>query len=193
MAVPLPKLTPDEYLAIEREAEYKSEYFNGEIFAMAGGTGDHSNLAADLIVCIGRRLAGRRCRVYTSDLKVRSGPNDLYTYPDVTVVCGKPVYSDTHKDVLTNPRVIFEVLSDSTEARDRGFKFRQYKQIDSLEEYVLVSQTEPFVERYSRSEGGEWTGYGEAKGPDAILVLTSLGIEIPLSEIYADAPDADSF
>lgn len=186
MAVPIPKLTPEEYLKIERAAEYKSEYYRGEMFAMAGGSTGHSGLAAQLIGLLLNRLRGKGCKVYTSDLKVRTQSSGLYTYPDVSVVCGKPVLADDENDVLVNPRVIFEVLSPSTEAKDRGFKFQQYKQIETLEAYVLVSQREFLVERFSRAAGGAWTVYAEVRGMDAVLTLKSLGIEIPLAEIYQD-------
>jgi Uma2 family endonuclease len=186
MAVPLSKLTPDEYLGIERDAEFKSEYFNGEMFAMAGGTPTHSELAANLITVIRSRLVGRGCKVYTSDLRVRTGTTTgLYTYPDVTVVCGKPVFATDEADVLTNPTLLVEVLSKSTEAKDRGFKFQQYKQIATLMEYVLVSQTEPLVERFWRSAGGEWT-YADAHGMEATIGLNSIGIDVALAEIYRD-------
>jgi Uma2 family endonuclease len=186
MALPLPKLTPEQYLAIEREAEYKSEYLNGEMYAMAGGSGTHNELSARIIGALVGRLDGRGCKVYTSDMKVRAGADDLYTYPDVTVACGQPVFADRQRDVLLNPKLLFEVLSKSTEAKDRSFKFQQYKMIASLEEYVLVSQHESLVERYSRRAGAAWTDYSEARGIGAILQLSSLLIEIPLAEIYRD-------
>jgi Uma2 family endonuclease len=186
MAVPLSKLTVEQYLAIERQAEYKSEYFNGEMYAMAGRTGNHNEISARIIGALVARLVGRGCRVYTSDMKVRTGPDNLYTYPDVTVACGKPVFADGHRAVLVNPTVIFEVLSESTEAKDRDFKFQRYKMIVSFEEYVLVSQTEPFIERYCRRPGAAWTEYSEASGLESSLELNSLGIGIPLAEIYQD-------
>jgi Uma2 family endonuclease len=186
MAVPIPKLTPDEYLKIERQADFKSEYYRGEMFAMAGGSPKHSARAANLIGLLFNRLRGKGCQIFTSDLRVRTGANGLYTYPDISVVCGKPMYATDEGDVLINPKVIFEVLSPSTEGKDRGFKFQQYKQIESLQEYVLVSQTEPLVERFGRALGGAWTGYSEARGVDATLTLESLGIEIALAEIYQD-------
>lgn len=184
MALPIPKLTVEQYLAIERQAEYKSEFYNGEMFAMAGGTRRHSLLQSRFIQLLGARLEGRDCDVYTSDLAVRTSEDGLYTYPDVSVVCGEPLYEDDTTDVIINPKVIFEVLSPSTEAKDRGFKFHQYKQIATLEEYVLVSQSESLIERYGRSPGRAWEAYSEARGMDATLKLASLGIEIPLAEIY---------
>ena len=185
MALPIPKLTPEQYLEIERKAQYKSEYFDGEMFAMAGASGTHNDLAAVLIWILKNRLAGRGCKVYPSDMRVRTRPNPLYTYPDVTVVCGKPVFEDTENvDVLTNPKVVIEILSQSTEAHDRGFKFQKYQTIESLEEYVLVDQWQPRVERYYRAPGAAWGEYADFQGMDATATLKSLGIEIPLSEIY---------
>ena len=186
MAVPLPKLTVEQYLAIEREAEYKSEYYRGDMFAMAGGTGPHSELSVTMTRLIGNRLAGRGCKVYNSDMKVQIEPGGLHTYPDGSVVCGKPVFSTSTKEALVNPKLIVEVLSKSTEAHDRGFKFQEYKKIASLEEYVLVSQTEPLVERFARRSGAAWMDYSEARGMDARIELQSLGIEIPLEEIYGE-------
>ena len=184
IAVPIPKLAVEEYLAIEREAEYRSEYYRGEMFAMAGGTGKHSILAARMIRLLGNRLEGRACETYTSDMKVQIEPGGLNTYPDVSVVCGKPEYTSDVEEVLVNPKVIVEVLSKSTEAQDRGSKFQEYKKIASFEEYVLVSRSEPLVERFGRRPGAAWTQYAEAHGMDATIELESLGIAIPLEEIY---------
>lgn len=186
MAVPLPKLTLEEYLAIERDAEYKSEFYQGEMFAMPGGTRKHNELCGRLIGLLFGRLGGTGCTIYPSDMKVQTGPDGLYTYPDVTIVCGAPVCIDSRDEVLINPKVIFEVLSKSTEIKDRIFKFQRYKQVASLEEYVLVSQAEPLIERFGRRPGAPWAAYSEARGLEAKLELDSLGIEIPLIEIYRD-------
>jgi Uma2 family endonuclease len=186
MALPLPKLTVAQYLAIERQAEYKSEFYKGEMFPMPGGTANHSELAVTLGSILRVRLMGRACKVFNSDLKVRTGEDGLYTYPDVSVVCGERIFADDETDVLLNPKLIVEVLSKSNEAHDRGFKFREYKKIASLEEYILVSQFEPLIERFRREPGGLWISCSEAHGMDATLVLESLGLEIPLAEIYRD-------
>ncbi|HEY3740921.1 MAG TPA: Uma2 family endonuclease [Bryobacteraceae bacterium] len=178
-------MTPEQYLAIEREAEYKSEYYKGEMFAMAGGSFEHNVLSARIIALLINRLSGRDCHVCTSDMKVRIDKSGLFTYPDITVVCGKPLVTPDYGDVLLNPKLIVEVLSRSTEATDRGFKFHQYQQIESLEEYVLVTQTAAVIDRFWRAKpGGEWSGYSTTRGLDSTLVLVSLGIEIPLAEIY---------
>jgi Uma2 family endonuclease len=176
------QVTPEQYLEIERKAEYKSEYFNGEMFAMAGASRIHNDLAAVLIWSLKNRLCGRGCKVYPSDMRVRTGPSGLYTYPDVSVVCNKPEFAD----VLVNPKVVIEILSESTQAHDRGFKFQQYQRIESLEEYVLVDQSQPRIERFYRPPGAEWGEYSDAQGMDGVVKLKSLGIEIPLSEIYGE-------
>jgi Uma2 family endonuclease len=141
MSPPAPELTPEQYLAIEREADYKSEYFNGEMYAMAGGSRAHSKLCMRLAQILMSHLDGTGCEVYGSDMKVRTDRNGLYAYPDLTVTCGEP--SSDQYDVLIRPRLIIEVLSKSTESKDRGFKFQQYKKTDSLEEYVLVAHPNP--------------------------------------------------
>jgi Uma2 family endonuclease len=181
-ALPLTKLTPEQYLAIEREAEYKSEYFNGEMYAMAGSSRAHSKLSMRLARILMDHLDGSECEVYGSDMKVCTDPKGLHAYPDVTVACGEQ--SDDQSDVLTKPRVIIEVLSKSTEATDRGFKFHQYQEIATLVEYVLVSQSEPLIERFWRAPEGEWSGYSKTHGLEATLKVGSLNVEIPLAEIY---------
>lgn len=177
------KFTPAEYLALERQATYRSEFFNGEIFAMAGGTPRHSLVKANLVVSLGLPLRGQPCTLYDSDLRVLVDQTGLYTYPDASIVCGELEYSDEHRDVIVNPTVLFEVLSDSTEACDRGQKFGHYRRIESLREYVLVSQKEAVVERFQRNHDNTWT-LTESRGLDATLTLNSAGITIPLSEIY---------
>ena len=188
MALPLSQLSPQAYLELERVAEFKSEYYRGGTFAMAGGTLLHSRLTMRLAYLIRVRLDGKDCEVYNSDARVCTQVNGgLYTYPDLTIVCGKPIALDDSLDVLMNPKVIVEVLSPSTEAKDRGFKFQQYKQVATLEEYILVSQTEPLVERFSRSANKTWTNYEDVRGLDGILRLNALGVEIPLAELFTDA------
>lgn len=133
-------LTPAEYLAIDRKAEFKSEYFAGEMFAMSGASFKHNQVVANLIAETAARLKGGPCQIVPSDLRLSVSPTGLYTYPDAMVVCGEPEFIDDHFDTLINPTVIFEVLSDSTESYDRGAKFRHYRSLDSLQAYVLISQ-----------------------------------------------------
>lgn len=175
--------TPEEYLALERKAETKSEYINGEIYAMAGASREHNYIAGDLFGELRSQLRGRNCKLFMSDMRVRVKPTGLYTYPDVVVVCGRPRFDDSQVDVLLNPTVIFEVLSDSTEAYDRGAKFAHYRYLDSLKEYVLVAQDRMQVDHYARM-GNQWllTAYSR---PEETLELPSIECSIPLAEIYA--------
>ncbi len=177
------KFTPAEYLTLERSASYRSEYFQGEIFAMAGGSPRHSLIQTNLTAELRQALKGARCTAYNSDLRILVHPTGLYTYPDASIVCGPLELADGQQDVVLNPTVLFEVLSDSTEAYDRGQKFGHYRQIESLREYVLVSQSEVLVERYQRNPDNTWT-LTESRGIDAQLSLNSVGITIPLLEIY---------
>ncbi len=175
------RFTPDEYLRLERAAETKSEYDDGVIFAMSGASERHNLLVAGIVRSAGNRLASR-CRVYPSDMRVRIQKPTRFFYPDVTVVCGQSHLADDQRDVLLNPLVIFEVLSDSTAAFDRGRKFLSYQALESLQEYVLVWQDEYLVEYYRR-DAGQWL-YAVARGLDAVLPLSSAECEIPLRDIY---------
>src|SRR5260370_606637 len=140
-AQPIPGLTPEQYLEIERAAEFKSEYYCGAMYAMPGGTIPHSWIIARMIFLLSQKLEGGKCIVLTSDVRLRVSMEGLYTYPDITIVCGPLQYADDEKDTLLNPSVIVEVLSKSTEAHDRGFKFAQYQTLKPLQEYFLASQT----------------------------------------------------
>ena len=177
------KLTPAEYLEIERAATYRSEYFDGEMFAMAGGSARHSLIKANIIRDFGNGLKGRPCTAYDSDLRILVSATGLYSYPDASVICGPLEFEDARRDTVLNPTLLVEVLSDSTEAYDRGKKFSHYRQIPALREYLLVSQEEPEIERFLRNDDGTWTRT-EASGPDAVLPLPSLGVEISLREVY---------
>ena len=150
-AVPKGFLTPQEYLAQERRAELKSEYYRGEVFAMAGATFEHTLIKDNFAREAGNQMKGRPCVVLTSDMRVKVDPTGLYTYPDAAIVCDGPRFEDNVFDTLLNPQVVMEVLSDSTEKYDRGAKFRHYRQIASLKEYLLVAQDRPLVERYTRN------------------------------------------
>ncbi|MGV3719987.1 MAG: Uma2 family endonuclease [Actinomycetota bacterium] len=183
MAFPVPHyISPDEYLALERAADQKSEYINGEVFAMSGGSFAHSTLCANLILEIGLALKGTPCAVKTSDLRISIPDAGLYTYPDVSVVCGEPEFSDEFLDTLLNPALLVEVLSPSSEAYDRGVKFAHYQRIASLKEYVLVAQDRVRVERYVR-EGEAWK-YFRYEGLNAALTLCCVEDDIPLAALY---------
>ena len=185
-------LTPQEYLELERTAEYKSEYYAGEVFAMAGESPRHVLIATNTSYLLVGTLKKRPYMVYSADLRVKVSTSGLYTYPDIIVACKKPQFDDPREDTLLNPSVIIEVLSPSTEAYDRGAKFRQYRTIESLTDYLLISQDRALVEHYVRQANkGESAEQSVARwlltayqGLDNVAVISSLGIELPLSEIY---------
>jgi Uma2 family endonuclease len=177
-------MTEAEYLEIERHAEFKSEYFDGEMFAMAGGTPMHSLIAANLIREFGNQLKGRPCRPFTSDLRLKIETAGLFTYADMAVVCGSLQHATGDEETVVNPTLVAEVLSDSTEAYDRGIKFRNYIQVPTLQEYLLVSQREPRVEHFVRQASGPWL-WREVSGLEASLEIPSLQITVALAEIFA--------
>ncbi len=170
------------YLVRERAAEERSEYFDGRIVAMAGGTPVHAAIAQNIGAHLYFRLPGG-CRVYQSDVKVQAAGANACMYPDVFVLCGEPGYIDRKHDVVTNPTVVFEVLSPSTERHDRTVKAAAYRRVDSLAAYVLVSQKEPRVEVYTRGEGGEW-GCAVYQRPEHEVPLPALGCALTVAEIY---------
>ena len=176
-------LTAEEYLALERQAETKSEYIDGETVAMAGGSPNHSlvigNLHAELRQC----LKGRPCRTYPGDLRVRVPAGNLYTYPDVVVVCGDLQMDDVDPDAVLNPTLIAEVLSPTTESYDRGRKFELYQTLESLKEYVLVAQDRPRVEHFLRQDGHVWL-YTDVSGLESSVSFASIGCHVLLAEIY---------
>jgi Uma2 family endonuclease len=178
------RLSENDYLSIERAASFKSEFFAGEMFAMAGGSPMHSLIAANLIRELGTKLKGSPCRPFTSDLRVKVEASGLYTYPDVSVICGPLQFAADTEDTVINPVVLIEVLSDATEAYDRGEKFRHYRQMPSLQEYLLVSQRLPRIEHYLRRPGDEWT-LRTAESKEATLPLPSLEVTLQLNEVFA--------
>src|SRR5262249_45016959 len=145
-----------EYLAIERASETKSEFYGGEMFAMAGAMPEHNRAKENLIIRMGAQLFGGRCQSFSSDQRVKVSRTGLYTYPDIVIVCGKPEYAPKDRGTLVNPQVVFEVLSESTEEYDQGAKFRHYQQLPSVREYILVSSVEMRIERYVRQPDGTW-------------------------------------
>jgi Uma2 family endonuclease len=184
LAQNIARLSEAEYLRLERAAETRSEHFDGEVFAMAGGTRSHSLIQTNLLRELSSRLKASDCVAYNTDLRVKVEATGLLTYPDVSVVCGEQRFLDEQEDTLLNPTVIIEVLSDSTEAYDRGKKFENYRQIPTCREYLLVSQKEPRIEQFIRQPNGEWT-LKEAVGLAAEIRLPSLGIVLPLREVFA--------
>lgn len=175
-------LTPEEYIAWERQSEIKNEYLRGHIVAMSGASYQHTlitmNISGELYI----QLKGTTCTVHTNDMRVRTNPNISYFYPDVLVVCGQPSFEDNAFDTLLNPIVLVEVLSPSTETYDRGEKFKHYQQLTSLQEYMLVSQDEVQVELYRRQET-QWKPI-EFRSLENVLSLTSIDCELALSDIY---------
>ena len=176
-------VSPEEYLAIERQAEFRSEYFDGEIFAMAGASKPHNTIVSNLNRVIGTQLLDRPCSVYVNDMRVKVSPTNKYFYPDVVAVCGEESFEDAVTDTLLNPQLIIEVLSPSTEGYDRGKKFEQYQRIPSFVEYVLISQEPYRIEHYSRKGERQWS-YTEYRDAEDVLRLNSIGCELTLEDIY---------
>lgn len=174
-------LTPEEYLEFEAHSEEKHEYFQGEVFTMLGVSIGHSRLQMNLGGMLYTRLRGRPCQPHHSDLKVHVEAVGLFTYPDLTVVCGEPKFLGNY--AILNPTLLVEVLSPSSEAYDRGDKFAMYRQIPSLKQYMLISQERAQVEVFTRQADGSWTFYAYT-GTDAIVPLTSIDCELPCAELY---------
>ena len=183
-ALPHFAISPAEYLVQERAAEYKSEYYNGHPYVLAGASERHNTISGNVFVELHTALKQRPCKVYTNDLKVATPGLYKFFYPDVVVVCGTPQFHDSEKDVVLNPLLIIEVLSESTERYDRGQKFQTYQQIESLREYVLVAQNDFVVETFSLQDNGDWL-YHKASGLNNIITLTALGCQLALADIYA--------
>lgn len=176
-------IDPAEYLRRERVAEFRSEYFAGEVFAMAGGSFRQSLIKANVVRELGNSLKGRPCMACDSDLRVKVSATGLYTYPDASVICEPIEFDDDQRDTVLNPVLLVEVLSSSTEAYDRGKKFEHYRRISSFRDYLLISQDAPHVEHFHRNDDETWT-LTDVNGIDAILELTSLGVRLHLREIY---------
>jgi len=200
------RYTVEEYLALERESEERHEFLDGQIYAMAGESNEHADISVNLVRELSSQLKGTPCRVWTKDSKVLSGPairsyksiKGLFSYPDIVVVCGEPRFLDEHRDVLLNPALIIKVLSPSTESFDRGEKFWRYRtHLDSLTDYVQVSQALPLIEHFRRQENEQWvlTTVSEMTGN---LFLESINCTLRMSEVYdrvsfpEETPDAAS-
>lgn len=176
-------LTPEEYLVIERQAEDKSEYVDGVMYAMSGATFRHNIIVANVIAEVGQQLRGRPCRVLSSDMKIRGHDSRSFFYPAVSAVCGKPQFHDERRDVILNPTLIVEVMSESTAAFYRFEKFQAYQQLDSLREYLLVSQDKNFIEQYVRQAREKWT-YIAQVGLESSLTLPSIECTLSLKAVY---------
>jgi Uma2 family endonuclease len=177
-------LTPEEYLAFERESEIRHEYLDGKVFAMAGESLSHSRICVNLAGELRAKLKGKPCEPLSPNMKVRTSTASLFSYPDVTVVCGEPIFHDLKKDVLINPLVIIEVLSPSTANYDRTRKFQRYRMgNETLTDYVLVTQEFAFVEHYVKQNDGNWVyaSYGDV---NLEVSIDSIGCILSLREIY---------
>ncbi len=193
------RLTPEEYLTIERAAETKSEYFDGEmfplrvegkardLFAMVGASRRHNLIAGNVFGELRQQLKNSSCEAYTNDMRVKVAAAGLYTYPDVVVTCGEPSFEDEYFDTLLNPVLIVEVLSPSTAAYDRVKKFGYYRTIESLSEYLLIAQEEYRVEQYVRQSDGRWL-LSDIRSPEAEFELPSVGCALRLADVYARVP-----
>ena len=181
--VPKPYVTPEEYLHHERKAEFRSEYFRGETFAMAGASANHNLIVGNCIQTLGQQLKKKPCRVYPSDLKLRIEATGLYTYPDLSIVCGEPQLESDAGDVLLNPVVLVEVLSESTEAYDRGKKFEHYRTIPSLMNYVLIAQDRHSIDCFERDPDGAWR-LTSCQGLDGKVQLASIDSQLAATEVY---------
>ena len=179
----IPRISLVEFLELESNATHKSEYWDGQVFAMAGGTYDHALIASNVMGVLRERLRGQPCRVIGSDLLVEAAEDGLLTYPDVIVICGEPRFVGPKRLVVSNPVLVVEVLSPSTEGRDRGRKAAQYRKNRTLQQYVLVASDEARVEVYTRAEGGSWS-LREWSGMEAVAELGSIGCAVSLGEVY---------
>ena len=175
--------TPEEYLTLERAAEFKSEFIDGQIYAMSGGSPKHSTISVNVTGQIHGQLKGRLCQAFSNVMKVRTGTQNLFSYPDLTVVCDEPRFHDSQQDVLLNPTLIVEVLSPSTEAFDRRRKFSQYQEIASLQTYVLIAQDTPRIEQYVRQEDNSWN-VSIVTGLENSIYLASINCQLLLADVY---------
>jgi Uma2 family endonuclease len=178
------RLSVAEYLERDRASDLRHEFLDGETTEMTGGSANHSRLQVNLARILDLSLLSRPAVVYSNDMRVQC-PSGLVAYPDLSVVEGEPRFASDRRDVLLNPTVLFEVLSPTTEARDRGEKFEHYRSIPSLREYVLVAQHRPAVEVFVRRPGTDRWDFAAAAGPEGILEIASLALRIPLSDAYA--------
>ena len=176
-------MTETEYLDFERASEFKHEFIDGEVFAMTGASERHNLISVSTLAALYSQLRGGSCKVYPADMRLKVQASGLYTYPDISIVCGDAQFGDERLDTLLNPTVLIEILSPSTERYDRGRKFQDYRKLPSLREYVLIAQDAPHVERYRLQDNGNWE-LADAEGLDARLELTSIGCTLALADIY---------
>ncbi|MFN0085262.1 MAG: Uma2 family endonuclease [Blastocatellia bacterium] len=194
MATPLEQLrfTEAQYLEFERNADERHEFIDGHVFSMAGESGRHGDICTNLLISLGSQLKGSPCRARSKDTKVRSGAGrfsaqgftGLYSYPDIVIICGEPKYPDKHRDVITNPKVIIEVLSDTTEKFDRTEKFLRYRMWnESLTDYILVAQDQRLIEHFHRRKKSEWV-YTTWQEADQTISIKSIKCALPIADVY---------
>ncbi|MCW3089298.1 MAG: hypothetical protein JWP81_367 [Ferruginibacter sp.] len=184
MATPvLNYISEQDYLEAERKAFEKHEYYKGEIFAMSGASFAHNKIFSNLFGELAGKLKGKSCKPYGSDLRIHIPANTLYTYPDISIICGKEEPTDDHFDTATNPSVIIEILSKSTRDYDKGTKFTLYRDIATLKEYILVDSTAMVVEKFIRNADSSWQ-FTEYKSPDAVISISTVEISLLLADIY---------
>src|SRR6185295_7022309 len=176
-------VTPEEYLAFERAAETKNEYVNGEIFAMTGASRKHNLITSNIVTSLNTQLRGKPCEVYPGEMRVKAPASRSYVYPDLVVVCDEPVFEDDHFDTLLNPTIVVEVLSKSTESYNRLAKSAYYRTIESLSEYLLVSQEEYRVEQYVRQDDDRWL-LSDVRTLEGMIELQSIGCSLALRDIF---------
>lgn len=175
--------TPESYLELERASETKHEFYRGEVFDMSGASFTHTVIAVNTTRELSSQLRKKPCTVHSNDLRIQVRAAGLFTYPDVIVICGEPRFLDKRNDTVTNPTLIIEVLSKSTESYDRGKKFQHYRTLETLQEYVLISQDSANIERFTRQPGGDWL-LSAASGLDATVTLASVGCTLALADVY---------
>lgn len=183
-ALPKPKLTIEEYVELDKNSEERYEYFDGEIFAMAGGSPDHGRVAGNIHAHLFMKIRGSKCEAFNSEIRLKVPALPTYRYPDASVVCGTPIFEEfLGVKLLVNPLVLIEVLSPTTAEYDLGKKFTEYKSIPSFQEYLAIAQTSPLVIRYFRQPNGLWVRH-DIEGIDNEVLLESLGITLSCQEIY---------
>lgn len=175
--------TPEEYLSMEENAEYRSEYYDGEIFAMAGASLNHNTIAGNIFSVLNTRFRKKPCRAFINDMRLLISSHELYTYPDIMVICGTMEFIEGRDDTVTNPQLIIEVLSESTKNYDRGEKFEFYRSLSSLKEYILIDQYKIHVEQFWKNEDGLWV-LREYNERGETLNFTSVEIPIDVDIIY---------
>jgi Uma2 family endonuclease len=182
MALAKTFMTPQEYLKFERASETKHEYYAGEIFAMTGASENHNLIVGSTYAAIYMQLRQRPCKMYANDMRVKIPSTGLYTYPDISIVCDAPEFEDDEVDILLNPTVIFEVLSPSTEAYDRGKKFQHYRTIHSLQDYILIAQDSTRIDHFTLRQN-EWI-FSDANSLDRVITLPSIDCTLYLRDVY---------